>query len=524
MKKFVIFVICLCVISVNLPFISLAADAKDGNETKYESDGTFIYEKNGSGITVLGFDEDVTDKSEVVIPANMGRYLVTEIGAYAFEGEKIKAITIPATVKAIGDGAFKSSRIESIEIPDGVTVINQELCADCSKLKEITLPDNIERIDAYAFSKTKYINTYKNWKNGALYIGRYLISVKASVKGKFTVADDTRTIAAQAFRNCEKITEITIPDGIKQLTGSLFFGCEKLEKVSIPESVEYMDADNFYGTEIYNNADNWENGVLYIGSHLICADKFAVPEEYVVRDGTKTISNRAFENCEALISITLPKSVVYIGSEAFFNCTELVDVALSDGIKKIGNKAFCECSSIKSIALPNSVKNIGTEVFSGCTSLENIEFSSEMSEIPSKTFCYCEALTTVSIPENIKTIRSFSFAFCNNLKKIYVTSSLQTVEAHSFMVGQDAKVYCKGSPSDWNVEVAGSGHLFKKDRVSFIASTDSDHKSSHTAITVIYIIVIALAILAVVFKYFVPNDFKKKIYNKIRSFKIKSAK
>ena len=48
-----------------------------------------------------------------------------------------------------------------------------------------------------------------------------------------------------------------------------FYGCTGVSDIIIPDSVITIGSNAFDDTEYYKNIANWENGVLYIGKHLI---------------------------------------------------------------------------------------------------------------------------------------------------------------------------------------------------------------------------------------------------------------
>ena len=59
-----------------------------------------------------------------------------------------------------------------------------------------------------------------------------------------------------------------------------------------------------------------------------------------VLSGVSKIENNAFQNRVRLESISLPSTVVEIGEEAFFNCSNLREVSLYNGLKKIGDRVL----------------------------------------------------------------------------------------------------------------------------------------------------------------------------------------
>ena len=69
------------------------------------------------------------------------------------------------------------------------------------------------------------------------------------------------------------------------------------------------------------------------------------------------------------MSITVPACVEAIADGAFEG-SDLLEVTLSEGLVKIGNRAFANCREITKIHFPRSLKFIGDEAFAGCASLD----------------------------------------------------------------------------------------------------------------------------------------------------------
>ena len=89
-----------------------------------------------------------------------------------------------------------------------------------------------------------------------------------------TILGDNVKISEDAFRNCTALTEINLPNGILQI-----------------------EKNAFTNTGYYNNPDNWENGVLYIGNHLIEAKKDI--KSCTVKKDTLSIADEACLDCES---------------------------------------------------------------------------------------------------------------------------------------------------------------------------------------------------------------------------------
>ena len=84
-----------------------------------------------------------------------------------------------------------------------------------------------------------------------------------------------------------------------------------------------------------------------------------------VAEGTVSISDEAFRDCENLTSITIPNSVTEIGAWAFKDCYNLTSITIPNSVTSIGEGAFADCYNLTSITIPNSVTTIGTCAFRG---------------------------------------------------------------------------------------------------------------------------------------------------------------
>ena len=75
------------------------------------------------------------------------------------------------------------------------------------------------------------------------------------------------------------------------------------------------------------------------------------------------ISEKGFDKCENLISITLPDTITSIGNYAFRSCYKLTSITMPDSVTSIGSYAFESCRGLTSITIPNSVTSIGSGAF-----------------------------------------------------------------------------------------------------------------------------------------------------------------
>ncbi|EJK66143.1 hypothetical protein THAOC_12953, partial [Thalassiosira oceanica] len=84
------------------------------------------------------------------------------------------------------------------------------------------------------------------------------------------------------------------------------------------------------------------------------------------------IGEYAFRDCTALRQVTIPASVIRLGTGVFISCINLAKVHFDEGLEIIGAGAFYECTALRSVTVPSSVTELGNWAFSDCTNLTEV--------------------------------------------------------------------------------------------------------------------------------------------------------
>ncbi len=229
---------------------------------------------------------------------------ITEYGSGLFSGcENLSTVSLPNNLTSIPDSMFYCTGLTTIEIPQTVTSIGTGAFEQCVKLTSIIIPNGVTALGTSVFQDCYYLSSV-TMPNALTYIGY------------------------AAFNRCSSLTSIVIPDGVKSISNSIFRGCSALLTIILPDQAIEISADAFIDTALVRDIQNWDNGVLYIGKHLIRAraDYQTLPSSYHIREGTLTIAGGAFHSCESLTDITIPDSVTLIGVGAFNSCKGLQSV------------------------------------------------------------------------------------------------------------------------------------------------------------------------------------------------------
>ncbi|MBQ6165630.1 MAG: leucine-rich repeat protein [Clostridia bacterium] len=291
---------------------------------------------------------------------------ITTISSSAFYMcYNLKSIELPESINTIEGCAFRGCYgLTSITIPASVTTIVQDAFYDCDGLKSVNISD------LAAWCSIEF--TGEGESCNPLSYAHYLY-INGELVADLVIPDVVTTIGYMTFSGCVNITSITIPNCVNSIEYGAFLNCSNLADIIISDSVINISSGAFYGTALYNDPEKWENGVLYIGNHLIKANSELVGT-YTVKDGTVSITEDAFENHNGLFEITLPDSLRVIGYEAFYNCDGLTSVTIPSGVTRIGNYAFGYCDNLTSVTIPGSVTSIGDYAFYDCDNLTDIYF------------------------------------------------------------------------------------------------------------------------------------------------------
>ena len=224
--------------------------------------------------------------------------------------------------------------------------------------------------------------------------------------------------------------------------------------VDTTDKIQYLDYEIKNGEVTITDCDKSITGELIIPSEI---------EGYPV----VSIGGYAFENCNSLISITIPDSVTSIGDSAFEFCTALTSITIPDSVTSIGDKAFYGCSGLTSITIPEGVKSIPLWAFYDCISLKSIELPNSLECIDYSAFAGCISLKSIFIPDKVDCIGTqahdynpemwlFSSAFCRCTSLTEIT------------VDKNNPYYCSDS----------DGVLYNKDKTALVRYPAGNKKTN----------------------------------------------
>ncbi len=172
------------------------------------------------------------------VPYNGSTYTVTRIGSAAFRstGLSITSISIPSTVKEIGNLAFYDQhRLSEITLPSNLEEIGNYAFFYCSNLTSINIPNSVTWLGTGAFNLCERL--------ASVTIGSGLTDIKYETfkncyaLTNLTIGSNVTSIGYQAFYNDSSLTEVVIPNKVTTIDNYAFQACKGITKMTVGSSV-----------------------------------------------------------------------------------------------------------------------------------------------------------------------------------------------------------------------------------------------------------------------------------------------
>lgn len=414
----------------------------------YRTDDTPVVRAEANGLEfILGdngnwyFNKSERNATRIVFPES----ITTENG-------EITQFIVP------NQSFYENKKITSVTVTNAVKEINYDAFYGCENLKEIyNLSDmNIEKgsydygqIGYYAYiihtslddeplTEVKidgliFMKSDDNWfLTGYEGTERKLVLDEFEYEGKTVSAYE---VSPYAFRYNVTVEELVIGNAVKQIGRQAFYNMDSLKKVSFEENTSITK----------------------------------IPEN-------------CFTSCYNLEQVVLPSSLTEIGSDAFYDCTILIELynlselELTKGSYDYGNVAryaviihgSMDEEPLKEVKIGNftylksddiwilkeyrgsdtklelkdfeyegkkiTSYTISSRAFSYSPSLKEIIIGNEVKAIGERAFEDCHSLEKVSFENNtsIEVIPEYTFAWCYALQTVTLPSSLKDIKYYAF--------------------------------------------------------------------------------------------
>ncbi|MDE7379734.1 MAG: leucine-rich repeat domain-containing protein [Clostridia bacterium] len=289
--------------------------------------------------------------------------------------EKLTSVTV--TDGEVGNSAFQNcTNLKSVVLEEKIKTISQKAFYNCTSLESIVLK-SVETIDHFAFngcSNLKSItipNTFKEGKSSSFFgcgelnditmPATAIDLIKPLSTKKLTITGEI--IPFYSFRDMNSLEEVVIGDNVSVIENGVFSGCKNLKKVDLGNGVKEIGSFAFPAPEKYSLEYTIFDNAYYLGNsqnpyYFLAERKDKNIESCDIHPETRIIGSSAFNNCEKLKDVTIPKKVITIEYRAFYGCTSIEKLILPQSLKILGEGSLCSCRGLKYLYIPSGVERI----------------------------------------------------------------------------------------------------------------------------------------------------------------------
>ena len=277
-----------------------------------------------------------------------------------------QSYSIPEGIEVISTSAFSFANLDEVIIPNTVHTI-MENAFDGSEITHITIPSSVKTIMRKAFGQTRL--------------------------SEVIVPTTVQEMDTEVFDSCLSLKKATLLNPLEEIPYGTFHTCTELEEVSFP------------------------NTVHKIGAHAFSNNMKLLSFDFSNID---TIEEGAFYRCESLTEVNLSGSITNIPKNAFNLCERIEKISLPKTLKQIGELAFYQNTSLTSLDIPDSVTRVSSNAFWNCKNLREIRLGKNLRFIGFGAFSQLEHIKAIDIPQSVQTIENMAFAYSWELKDVTV--------------------------------------------------------------------------------------------------------
>ena len=432
------------------------------------------------------------------------------IGDYAFykTGEALE-LTIPATVKTIGNHAFEGSDytryLTSVTFEEGSALETIGAYAfSKAKISSFNVPASVTSIGAYAFYYCSEL-TSLTFEEGT-----------APLTFGTTYGNDTGNVLNETL-----VTEIHFPGRLTVIGESAFDRNSKIETVTFGDQYTDSDFTKSNLTTIGEGAFRYASALsaITIPASVKNTDVIAIGNEAFLEsgltsvtfeesdEGVLTIGTSAFSGCKSLLSMNLPKRLgdftsgsttipaLANGTGVFptadddgngFNSVSITEgnalYASKDGIlytSDFKELVYCPPAKEGTVEVDARTERIGTNAFANCKKLTAITFPADSvcKQIGAGAFSGCSLLVNMELPDSVAAIGEGAFLNCNELVSLRLPASLSSFDPA--MLGCKKLTDLTVSENNPNFSSV-DGVLFSKDKTTLVYYLPTRENAEYT--------------------------------------------
>lgn len=234
---------------------------------------------------------------------------IETIPASAFTKTSIRFVDLPTKLKTIGDNAFDNRFLTGpLVLPEGLDSIGKEAFQH-NYITEVTIPASVRGIGQAAFYDNQYLQSATLNNNMETIVRSLFNNCKklAVVHG----GKNVKNIVYRAFYGCDSLRSIkdVVPVTIDR---EAFYNCQKLDSINFSR-IKSIGYDSFYQCYSLKEADLTTLTSIESRSFIACTGL----KKVTLGNDITTIKSDAFYLCHALEEVVLGSSINSLETDCF---------------------------------------------------------------------------------------------------------------------------------------------------------------------------------------------------------------
>lgn len=189
----------------------------------------------GKGIRITSYNGFESDR--IIVPKEIDGLPVISIGENAIKNASFSELILPSSLKAILTSAFEGcANLKHMDLPEGLEYLGK-YCFSKTGLESLHVPEHVKVIPDGCFSGNKFLDM-------------------------IILGNKTRELGYSAFKGCTKLHEISLPETIKTISESCFENTA-IKTLILPSLVSEISAETFgccFSSRLYQS----DNKVTFV--------------------------------------------------------------------------------------------------------------------------------------------------------------------------------------------------------------------------------------------------------------------
>jgi hypothetical protein len=377
---------------------------------------------------------------------------IKTIGTSAFANmATLRDLTLPqSALETIKNDAFRnSSLLTAVDIPSGVTTLGTNVLTGTDSIERITVrPDN---------NKTSTPTFNFKYLFGGIAFNTVGVNVPLSLQ-TVIISEGATTIPNDFLRDLPMVNEVVMPKSITTMGTAVLLGASRLTTLTWTFTSSLDNTVNSFLSYAFNNTHTLVTNVpttlenvtinrtnlTRIGSYafynIANLIQINLPDN-ITELGTHVFAHAAV-NTSKIKEISLPSSLGAIPASLFLNNSSVTDIELPENLVTIGASAFQNTTSLIEIEIPNTVTTIGANILTGSNSLDKLTYSNN--SLPANTrflrYFFGGTVATGAVPASLKTVEITTgdalvasyFENVTSIETVFLPSTITTINNRAF--------------------------------------------------------------------------------------------